>query len=108
MRKRWIIKEPDKDIPELLAKMLRVSPIIGQLLANRSILEPDEAERFLNCRLSDLHDPHGLKGMKTAVARIRRAISKGERILVYGDYDVDGITSVALLKSVLTRLGNTW
>ncbi|MEE8360196.1 MAG: single-stranded-DNA-specific exonuclease RecJ [Candidatus Omnitrophota bacterium] len=105
MRKRWIIKKADKDIPGLLSKELGISNIIAQLLANRSILKPDEADRFLNCKLSDLHDPYLLKGMDRAVSRIKHALSKGEKILVYGDYDVDGITSVALLKSVLTKLG---
>lgn len=105
MRKRWLVRKSDKDILDLLVKELNISPIIAHLLANRSILQPAEADRFLNCRLSHLHDPFILKGAGKAVSRIRRALSKGEKILVYGDYDVDGITSVALLVSVLTALG---
>lgn len=105
MRKRWIVKKSDKEILELLVKELRVSPIVARLLVNRSILEPQEADRFLNCKLSSLYDPYMLKGMKRTVERIHRAISKGEKILVYGDYDVDGITSVALLSSVISKLG---
>lgn len=107
MRKRWFVKKADKEILDSLVKELNISPIIAQLLANRNILNPEEANRFLSCRLSNLHDPYVLKGMKRAVARIRRALSKGEKILVYGDYDVDGITSVSLLKSVLTDLGGS-
>jgi single-stranded-DNA-specific exonuclease len=105
MRKRWVVKKSDKEITNILVKELGISPIVAQLLANRSILKVEEADKFLNCRLSNLHDPFMLKGMERAVARIRHALSKGEKILVYGDYDVDGITSVALLKSVLTGLG---
>lgn len=105
MRKRWVLREADKDISSILAKALGISPIVAQLLANRNIIEPEEADKFLNCRLSNLHDPFGLKGMREAVTRIKAAISKGEKILVYGDYDVDGITSVALLGSVLMSMG---
>lgn len=105
MRKRWLVKEADKERLNALVEGLNLSPIIARLLVNRSIIELDEADRFLNCKLSSLHDPYLLKGMDKAVTRIRRALSKGEKILVYGDYDVDGITSVALLKSVLTSLG---
>ena len=105
MRKRWLVKKTDKKRSDLLAKELNISPVIAHLLANRSILDPEEADRFLNCRLSNLHDPYSLKDMEKAVFRIRHALSKGEKILIYGDYDVDGITSVALLALVLTNLG---
>ncbi|MFH1753061.1 MAG: single-stranded-DNA-specific exonuclease RecJ [Candidatus Omnitrophota bacterium] len=105
MRKRWIVRKADKDIPGLLTKKLGISNIVAQLLVNRSILNPNDAEKFLSCSLSNLRDPYLLKGMAHAVSRIKHALSKGEKILVYGDYDVDGITSVALLRSVLTTLG---
>ncbi len=105
MRKRWLVKKSDKRVLELLVKELDISPIIAGLLANRNIIDPGIAQNFLNCKLSNLHDPAMLKGMEHAVSRIRRALSRGEKILVYGDYDVDGITSVALVVSVLTRLG---
>ena len=105
MRKRWIIGASDKESPGRLVRSLGISPIIAQLLVNRSIVEPDDADRFLNSSLSDLHDPSLLKGMGRAVSRIRHALSKGEKMLVYGDYDVDGITSVALLVSSLKKLG---
>lgn len=105
MRRRWLIKDSDALILSLLTKELNISPVIARLLANRNIKDPREAEKFLNAKLSDLHDPYMLKGMKESVARIRRALSKGEKIMVYGDYDVDGITSVTLLTSTLTGLG---
>ena len=99
MRKRWVVRKSDREILELLVKELGISPIVARLLTNRSILEPRDADIFLNCSLSSLHDPFTLKGMSKAVARIKRALSKGEKIMVYGDYDVDGITAVALLYS---------
>ncbi len=109
MRKRWIVKSADERVKALLASELGISPVIAQLLANRSIIEPLEAHRFLNGTLKDLYDPYLLKDMDKAVARVRRAISRGERILIFGDYDVDGITSVALLSSILKGLGgNTY
>ncbi|MBL7068724.1 MAG: single-stranded-DNA-specific exonuclease RecJ [Candidatus Omnitrophica bacterium] len=105
MRKRWLLKKADRGVRNLLVRELEISPIVAQLLANRSIIDPEEAHKFLSCELSNLHDPYLLKGMIEAVSRIRRALSKGEKILLYGDYDVDGITSVALLRSVLSGLG---
>jgi len=105
MRKRWLVKKADRGVLNLLVRELEISPIVAQLLVNRSIVDPGEAHKFLNCELSNLHDPYLFKGMKGAVSRIGRALSKGEKILVYGDYDVDGITSVALLSSVLSGLG---
>lgn len=105
MRKRWILKKADEEVRRLLVRELGISPIIAQLLANRNIIDPGEVDRFLNCSLSNLHDPFMLRGMDKAVSRIKHALSKGEKIMVYGDYDVDGITSVALLKSVLHDLG---
>jgi len=105
LRKIWLVKKADKARLDRLVKELNISPIIAHLLINRSISDPGEAYNFLDCSLASLHDPFMMKGMRKAVDRIKRAVSKGERILVYGDYDVDGITSVALLVSVLTRLG---
>jgi single-stranded-DNA-specific exonuclease len=74
-------------------------------LINRDISEPEQAWAFLNPQLSDLHDPYLMKGMDKTVARLFQAIEKKERILVYGDYDVDGITSTVLLKRALEMLG---
>ena len=105
MRKKWIVKELDLASQKKLVDELDIPPIVAQLLINRSITHPREAHRFLNGSLSSLHNPLLLKGMKRAVARIRRALSRGEKILVYGDYDVDGITSVALVSQVLKNLG---
>ena len=105
MRKRWIIKDGDPAKYKKLAESLNILPIIAELLVKRGVESPKEAHQFLNGNLSSLHSPTLLKGMDKAVSRIRRALSKGEKVLVYGDYDVDGITSVALLSRVLKKLG---
>lgn len=82
-----------------------IPPLLGRTLARRGIRTDDDADRFLRPRLSDLSDPFLLPGMREAVQRIWSAIRGGERILVYGDYDVDGITSAALMVEILGELG---
>lgn len=82
-----------------------VSPLTAQALLNRGIETASAARAFLEPSLSHLHDPMRLPGMEAAVERIRRALNKNEKIVVYGDYDVDGATSVALLMDALTHLG---
>jgi len=77
----------------------------AQVLINRGVAGAKEARDFLDCRLNGLHDPFLLKGMKKAVRRIKKAIAREEKIMVWGDYDIDGITSVVLLTSVLKELG---
>ncbi|KAA6343392.1 Single-stranded-DNA-specific exonuclease RecJ [termite gut metagenome] len=80
-----------------LAQELEVDLIIGQLLVQRGITNSSEAEKFFHPQLSDLHDPFLMKDMGIAVERLNRAMGKKERILIYGDYDVDGTTAVALV-----------
>lgn len=82
-----------------------VSPVIRKLLAGRGIHEPEAIEKFLNPDLSDLHDPLLLPDMEKASARIRKAMKNGERIWVYGDYDVDGITSISILMKYFESAG---
>lgn len=105
MRKTWRIKDPNPSTRNDLAAALGVSPITAQLLINRGIDDIKSASDFLNCSLSACHDPFLLKDMNKAVSRIKDAISSGEKILVYGDYDVDGMTGVAVLSSALKKLG---
>jgi single-stranded-DNA-specific exonuclease len=78
---------------------------VGHALVNRGMLDADAARRFLEPGIEDLHDPFLLRDLDVAVSRIQRALSRGERIFVHGDYDVDGITSTFLLSSVLRQLG---
>lgn len=105
MKKIWNIKSSNPLIQDDLANSLNISKVTAQLLANRGISNPEEADQFLNASLSHSHDPFLLKDMDKAAVRIKKAVNGKERILVYGDYDVDGITSVSLLYSALKRLG---
>ena len=99
---RWTIKpKPEQNAIDQLASTLKVDDLVAQLLLQRGITTYDEAKRFFRPELSHLHDPFLMKDMHLAVERIERAISNNENILVYGDYDVDGTTSVALVSSYL-------
>lgn len=99
---RWTLKpKPNPDTVLALAKSLQVDPVIASLLVQRGITTFAEAKTFFRPQLADLHDPYLMKDMDKAVARIETAIEAGENIMVYGDYDVDGTTSVALMSSYL-------
>jgi single-stranded-DNA-specific exonuclease len=102
MEKRWVIKEKgDTAVVKHLAKALGVSESLANLMAQRHISSAGEASAFFNPSLDYLHDPFLMKDMNIAVDRISTAVKKNERILVYGDYDVDGTTAVALMYSFL-------
>ncbi len=99
---RWEAKElPTKSIIEKLQKEVQVSQVIATLLAQRSIEDFASAKQFFRPQWEDLHDPFLMKDMDNAVNRISKAIENHEKIMVYGDYDVDGTTSVALMTSFL-------
>lgn len=104
MRKIWQIKEEDSAAQKRLRESLSISPIIARLLVNRGIRTASEAEFFLSPSLLNLHDPFSMKSMPQAVSKIKKAIRRKKKILVYGDYDVDGISATALLVKVLKRL----
>ncbi|WP_029036443.1 single-stranded-DNA-specific exonuclease RecJ [Salinimicrobium xinjiangense] len=102
---RWTLKpKPDPEIIEHLQKVLGVERAIASLLAQRGIKTFEEAKKFFRPDLADLHDPFLMKDMDLAVNRIELALDKGENIMVYGDYDVDGTTSVALVSSYLKTI----
>lgn len=103
--KKWIEKEGDPAVEATLVQSLGISPLMARLLVNRNIKSVEEARPFLNGTIDDLHDPFLMKDMDKAVERIRRAVDGGERVVIYGDYDVDGITGAALLYKALTVLG---
>ncbi|WP_223549909.1 single-stranded-DNA-specific exonuclease RecJ [Aestuariivivens sp. NBU2969] len=105
---RWTLKpKPELHKVEALQQALQVDAIIATLLVQRGIQTFEDAKRFFRPSLNDLHDPFLMKDMDLAVARIEKAIANKENILVYGDYDVDGTTSVALMASYLkTRTPN--
>ena len=105
--KRWVIK-PQGDPVKVasLAASLDIPPVLANLLVQRGIETDEEAWQFFNPRLENLHDPFLMKDMREVVDRIDRAIHQGETIMVYGDYDVDGTTAVALLYSFLRSQGH--
>jgi single-stranded-DNA-specific exonuclease len=106
MEKRWIVAEqPDAQVVESLSKELAVPPLVAMLLAARGYRSHEDAHAFITPRLAYLHNPLSLGGMEQAVDRLGRALDRGERIMVFGDYDVDGITATALLYRSLTALG---
>ena len=103
MEKRWIIQKSDQKFVQKLAKDLGVNHIVAHLLVLRGIENFDDAKRFFRPELKHLHDPFLMKNMQDAVDRIEKAIANKEKVLVYGDYDVDGTTSVAMMYSFLKR-----
>ncbi|MFC1632286.1 single-stranded-DNA-specific exonuclease RecJ [Candidatus Omnitrophota bacterium] len=105
MEKIWKIKPADLHLRKKISQGVGLSEAMAQILINRGVTNSSQARRFLDCDLSHLHDPFLLKGVSSAVDRIKKAIAKHEKIMVWGDYDIDGITSVALLTLVLKKLG---
>jgi single-stranded-DNA-specific exonuclease len=101
---RWIFPTPHPLAPQL-ASSLSISPALAQILAQRGFTSPTSANLFLEPRLKDLADPFQLPAMSDAVEAILDALRQKKRIVLYGDYDVDGITSCALLARVLRKLG---
>lgn len=100
MTKRWTPKiEPDKNTVEELSKSININRILSGILVQRGITNFEEAKKFFRPQLTDLHSPFLMKGMDKAIQRIDEAIEKNQKILIYGDYDVDGTTSVAVVYS---------
>jgi single-stranded-DNA-specific exonuclease len=104
MQKRWEFTEYDVSEATNLYQQLKVNPVFCQLLVQRGIYSFEQAKHFFRPQLTHLHDPFLMKDMEKAVRRIAQAIIKNEHILIYGDYDVDGTTSVALMYTFLSGL----
>jgi single-stranded-DNA-specific exonuclease len=107
MEKRWNILEADSAKVAALQKALKIHPILCELLVQRGIEDFDKAKQFFRPTLNDLHDPWLMKDMDKAVARITKAFDQNESIMVFGDYDVDGTTSVATLYQFLKNIHPT-
>ncbi len=104
MDKIWNIKEQgDINVIKHLSAALNVNMVIANLLAQRGVANYNEAKAFFRPKLSDLHDPYLMKDMDKAVERLERAITDNEKVLIYGDYDVDGTTSVAMMYQFLRK-----
>lgn len=105
MTKRWVLQETDPFKFAQLQTSLNIHPVLLQLLVQRGITTFQEAKKFFRPDLSDLHDPFLMKDMYQAVERIERALANNEKVLIYGDYDVDGTTSVATVYSFFLEIG---
>ena len=107
IEKRWVVKpQGDKAAVEALASQLGMSKVLTNLLVQRGIDTVEKAKRFFSPALRDLHDPFLMKDMDKAVERIERAVKAGEKVMIYGDYDVDGTTAVALVYKFLSQIGH--
>mgnify|MGYP000735986849 CR=1 FL=1 len=107
IEKRWVVKPQGN--PEAVAAMAAatgISPVLANLLVQRGIDTLEKAKKFFNPQLSDLHDPFLMKDMDKAVERVERAVRNREKIMVYGAYDVDGTTAVALVYKFLRQIGH--
>ncbi len=103
---RWMVEpKADQDLVREYAEALSLAPIVVELAIQRGYSDREKLERFLYPRLNDLGNPFSLPGVTGAVKRILEAADNGETVILYGDYDVDGVTSIALLDSVLRAYG---
>jgi len=105
MKFRWTLATPQPLLAERLAAQLKISPLLAQCLLNRGLSEPPVIEKFLAPRLKNLSDPFLLPNMHVAVERLLLAHERDEPLVIFGDYDVDGVTSTTLLIEVLCKLG---
>ena len=103
-KKRWRLCEGDREKENILIRELGVNPIVAKLMVNRHI-DVDEGRQFLQGTLSDLLDPFTLKDMDVAVSLVQETIESHKPIVIYGDYDVDGITATSVLYRFLKKLG---
>ena len=105
-KQKWVVApSPDPELVREYSDALNLAPVVVSLALQRGFDDQDELERFLYPRLKDLGDPFKLPGVQKAVDRLLQAVDKKESVVLYGDYDVDGVSSVALLKNVLSAYG---
>ncbi|HCU88118.1 MAG TPA: single-stranded-DNA-specific exonuclease RecJ, partial [Verrucomicrobiales bacterium] len=105
MRSIWEIAEPDETAVADIVKSARVPPLLAQCLLNRGFTEPNAVDVFLHPKLARLSDPFLLPNMQAGVERLFKARDAGERVVIFGDYDVDGVTSCTILNESLGALG---
>jgi len=103
--KRWIYRHHDQNIVEEISEKFKISPLIAGIIVNRNMTTSEEIQAYLKKDISSIHDPYLMKDMQKAVDRIREAINNQEKITIYGDYDVDGVTSTSIMVRYLTGCG---
>ncbi|MEW6324271.1 MAG: single-stranded-DNA-specific exonuclease RecJ [Nitrospirota bacterium] len=102
---RWIQRTPDQAVVDALQRHGGFSPLVARLLANRGVATPEQAQRYLAPSAADLIDPLLLPDIGPAVERFRRAVDRGERLMLFGDYDVDGVSAVSIYRELCGQLG---
>ena len=105
MNKKWQIYDVDEEKVEEISAKYNLTKLLSTILVNRNITDEKEIKLFLSPTRNDFHNPFLIKDMEIAVERIIKAIDEKENVTIYGDYDVDGITSVTVLKSFLEERG---
>ena len=105
MNQKWMCRNIDQEHIDEVSKANNISRLLASILVNRNITSNEDTRIFLNPTRSDFHDPFLLPDMDKAVSRILKAISNKEKVIIYGDYDADGITSIAVLKKFLKENG---
>lgn len=105
--KSWQFYEENNELAEEISNKFKISKLLAQILINKNVTKDDEIEVFLNPKRNNFYDPFLMPDMEKAVERIIKAIENKEKVLIYGDYDVDGITSTTVLKKFLEKLGIT-
>jgi single-stranded-DNA-specific exonuclease len=102
---RWVLRNAESELVQRLALEMALPVSLARLLAVRGIATAEQAQKFLSPSLQDLHSPYLMTGLRAAVERLRAAIERGETVLIYGDYDVDGTTAIVILKTALEICG---
>ena len=105
MNKKWQYYEENTELAEKISKKFNISILLAKILVNKGIIEDEQIQIFLNPTRKNFYDPFLLKDMEKAVNRIIAAINNNESIVIYGDYDVDGITSTTVLKKFFRNWG---
>lgn len=105
MTTRWRLKPFDSGLVQALSREAGVSPLVAQVLVNRGVTDATRARAFLDAKLNDLHDPARLPGVSEAADRVIRAVRAGKKIVIYGDYDVDGVCGTSILWACLKLAG---
>lgn len=105
MNKKWEYYEEKQELIENISKKFNISNLLAKILINRNIVDDDQIKVFLNPTRNDFYDPFLMPDMEKAVNRILKAIKNHEKVMIYGDYDVDGITSITVLKQFLKERG---
>ncbi len=105
MHRKWLVNRTNPEYVKYLSKSASISPVLAQIFINRGMKTPEEISYFLNPHISQISDPFDIQGMSVAVDRIMAASIKGEKVLVHGDYDVDGLSATAIVLKALKILG---